>query len=134
MRIRPSRSLTSTGTIFPFTVQDGNTGSGYIELPYTLPQDFTLFVLLQEKSPETWIKKLDWLAEKGGMALVNMHPDYMNFGNGKPGLREFPATIYEDFLRYVKQKYHGQYWHALPKEAARFWKHREEKNTLRKAG
>jgi hypothetical protein len=31
-------------TIFPFWVQDGSTAKGFVELPYTLPQDFTLFV------------------------------------------------------------------------------------------
>ena len=55
-------------------MEDDGDRKGYIELPYTLPQDFTLFVLLQEKTPKTWMKKLDWIAEKGGMALVNVHP------------------------------------------------------------
>jgi len=50
---------------------------GYVELPYTLPQDSTLFVLLQEKTPAIWQRKLDWIAQHGGMALVLTHPDYM---------------------------------------------------------
>ncbi len=49
--------------IFPFWVEGPN-GTGYVELPYTLPQDFTLFVLLKEEGPETWKRKLEWLAEK----------------------------------------------------------------------
>lgn len=124
----------AAGTIFPFTVKDSAAGSGYVELPYTLPQDFTLFILMQEKSPELWIKKLDWLAEKGGMVLVNVHPDYMNFENRKCGIEEFPAAIYEDFLRCVNQKYRGQFWHALPQEAAEFWHQQEETVNLRKTG
>ena len=52
---------------------------GYIELPYTLAQDSTLFILLQEQSAEIWRRKLDWVAEHGGMALVNVHPDYLTF-------------------------------------------------------
>src|SRR5690242_143124 len=35
------------GTIFPFWVQ-GHGSRGYVELPYTLPQDSTLFLLFQE--------------------------------------------------------------------------------------
>ena len=53
---------------------------GYVELPYTLPQDFLLFILLQEKNIDTWKKKLDWIVDHGGMALFIAHPDYMNFG------------------------------------------------------
>src|ERR1035438_6836677 len=58
------------GRIFPFWVQspDGE-GPGFVEMPYTLPQDFTLFVLLGERSTATWRRKLDWIAANGGMAL-----------------------------------------------------------------
>ena len=53
--------------------------SGYVELPYTLPQDSTLFLLLKEKTNEIWKTKLDWIAQHGGMALLDTHPDYMRF-------------------------------------------------------
>ena len=108
------------GTIFPFWVKDQNNHKGYVELPYTLPQDFLLFIILQQKNIEIWKKKLDWIAENGGMALFIIHPDYMNFNN-KPHYEKYPAHYYEDFLNYIKTKYEGQYWHALPKDVARFW-------------
>ena len=41
------------GTIFPFWVP-GEAGGGYVELPYTLVQDFTLFRVLQEKNIDIW--------------------------------------------------------------------------------
>src|SRR5436853_2459612 len=69
-------------TIFPFWVGRSD-GSGYVELPYTLPQDSTLFLLLRETSIDIWKRKLDWVAEHGGMALVTVHPDYINFGDGR---------------------------------------------------
>ena len=109
------------GTIFPFWVQGGADKKGYVELPYTLPQDFTLFVIMKEKNIEIWKRKLDWIAEQGGMALVITHPDYMHFGDGKPGIEEYPAGLYEDFLEYIREMYDGQYWHVLPKEMAHFW-------------
>ena len=66
-------------TIFPFQVKDDRQDKGYVELPYTLPQDFTLFIILREESIDIWKKKLAWIAENGGMALLNTHPDYMSF-------------------------------------------------------
>jgi hypothetical protein len=107
-------------TIFPFWVHNHTNGKGYVELPYTLPQDFTLFILLQEKSIDVWIKKLAWIAEQGGMALVNTHPDYMHFDGGKLGLEEYPADYYAALLAHVQDTYAGQYWAALPAQLARF--------------
>lgn len=95
--------------------------SGYVELPYTLPQDSTLFLLFQEPSPAIWLKKLDWIAEHGGMALVNVHPDYINFGHRRNN-RQFPAAHYIQFLRFVQERYAGQFWNPLPKELARWFR------------
>ena len=57
--------------------------SGYVELPYTLPQDSTLFLVLAKRLPEIWMRKLDWIAEHGGMVLLDTHPDYMSFRMGR---------------------------------------------------
>src|SRR5206468_505000 len=105
-------------TIFPFWVSRDD-GTGYVELPYTLPQDSTLFVLLRERSIETWKRKLDWVAEHGGMALVNVHPDYMNF-DGRPASSEYGAHLYQDFLEYVRARYGRHAWFALPRDVAAY--------------
>ena len=110
------------GTIYPFTISGNSHQRGYVELPYTLPQDHTLFVIMRERDIAIWKKKLDWIVEKGGMALFITHPDYMNCEKGRCGIEEYPMKFYEEFLDYIKSKYEGQYWHALPKEMARFWK------------
>ena len=110
------------GTVFPFLVRDKtNPSKAYVELPYTLPQDFTLFIILKEKSIDIWLKKLNWIATHGGMALLNAHPDYMSF-SGKKQLEEYPADFYRGFLEYVRERYSGKFWHVLPKEMARFWR------------
>lgn len=109
----------AVGTIFPFWVPGPN-NSGFVELPYTLPQDFTLFVVLREPNIEIWKKKLDWVAERGGMALLNTHPDYMCF-NGKTSQNEFPAAFYDEFLTYAKEKYAGAYWSTTPCMVSRFY-------------
>lgn len=110
-------------TIFPFLVQRKN-GSTYVEIPYTLPQDFTLFILMK-KTNDLWKRKLDWIVEKGGMALLNTHPDYAALDGSKPNQEEYPVCLYENFLNYIKERYDGQFWNPLPKTLAAWWKKRE---------
>jgi glycosyltransferase involved in cell wall biosynthesis len=120
-------------TIFPFWVpapsassrrsgiSDDASPGGYVELPYTLPQDSTLFLLLEEKTASIWKHKLDWIAEHGGMALFITHPDYMTFSDrpsGKAG--QYPVELYKTLLEHVRCKYAGEYWQPLPKEMAAF--------------
>lgn len=109
------------GTIFPFTVTDGSRQRKYVELPYTLPQDFTLFIMMKETTNDVWKEKLSWIVDHGGMVLLNVHPDYMCFGGRKPRLEEYRAALYEEFLSHILTQYEGQYWHIVPKEIARFW-------------
>jgi peptidoglycan/xylan/chitin deacetylase (PgdA/CDA1 family) len=109
-------------TIFPFWVPREEGRGGYVELPYTLPQDSTLFIFMQERSSEVWKRKLDWIAEKGGMALFIAHPDYMHFGSGKAPLGEYSVEFYREFLKYVQSRYEGQYWQALPLSLARYFR------------
>jgi len=109
-------------TIFPFWVPGPADHPGYVELPYTLPQDSTLFLLLREKSPEIWLRKLDWVAQNGGMVLVNVHPDYLRFSGDRESASTFPASFYRQLLDYVRTRYAGQYWQALPRQVALFAK------------
>lgn len=112
------------GTIFPFYVAGVNGTKGYVELPYTLPQDFTLFVLFREQTIDIWKQKLDWVASHGGMVLLNTHPDYMNFTTKAGGKESYPAHNYQELLRYLGDRYAGLYWHVLPREMAAFWTER----------
>lgn len=91
---------------------------GYVELPYTLPQDSTLFLFLRERSIDIWKKKVDWIVEQGGMILLDTHPDYMTMAGGKPGRHEYPAEFYRHLLEYIRSKYRDSYWHALPRQMA----------------
>lgn len=129
-----------SGTIFPFWVgrpeidgapapaTDLNPGartpphrSGYWELPYTLPQDSTLFLVLEKASNEIWLRKLDWLAESGGMALINVHPDYMDVSTRRNGTPRSVGEHYLDLLRHINSRYPDSYWHCLPREMAAFF-------------
>jgi glycosyltransferase involved in cell wall biosynthesis len=127
------------GTIFPFWVprvagsqpSAGNSqrtlnpqlstlNSGYIELPYTLAQDSTMFLLLRERHPDIWFQKLDWVARHGGMVLVNVHPDYVRFGNEPASQLTFPSECYARLLEYARQRYGDSFWQPLPRELAAY--------------
>ncbi|NLF79482.1 MAG: hypothetical protein GX573_27635 [Chloroflexi bacterium] len=95
-------------TIWPFRM------GRFLELPYTLAQDFTLVTLLGQRTPELWQLKVAFIREFGGMALANTHPDYLRS----------PATwdVYARFLADMREQ--GGWWHALPCEVARWWNDR----------
>ena len=118
-------------TIFPFWVPGNSNQKGYVELPYTLPQDFLLYILMRQRNIDIWKKKLDWIAENSGMALFISHPDYIRF-NRKTHYQKYPVKYYEEFLTYIKTKYEGQYWHALPRDVARFWSTNYRRDTMSK--
>lgn len=110
-------------TIFPFHVKPnaGVGGVGYVELPYTLPQDSTLFLLLREKTTDIWKRKLEWIANNGGMALVNIHPDYVNFSGRHHSNSCYPSTLLDDFMKHVHSNYHGEFWNPLARDLAAWY-------------
>jgi hypothetical protein len=109
------------GTIFPFFVEGTQGRRGYVELPYTLVQDSTLFLLLCERSIDIWKSKVDWIVERGGMVLLNLHPDYLTFGDGQPDAGTFAARHYAELLTYIGNRYAGQYWAPLPRDLAQWY-------------
>ena len=114
-------------TIFPFWVPkppgaNGTSRNGYMELPYTLPQDSTLYSILREKNIAIWKQKLEWLAGHGGMALLNTHPDYMDFAGGACSGQEYPVSYYREFLEFVRSSHGTACWHATPREVAAYAK------------
>lgn len=112
----------SSKQIFPSWIRNGAINRGYIEIPYTLPQDFTLFVLMKEKNNDIWKRKLNWIAENGGMVLLKTHPDYMYFNGSKATIDTYPVDYYYDFLLYLKKAYSDSYWHVLPKTLAKYFR------------
>jgi peptidoglycan/xylan/chitin deacetylase (PgdA/CDA1 family) len=98
------------GTIWPFVA------GRFVELPYTLPQDHTLFVSLGLRDDQIWKNKLEFIIRHQGMALMLTHPDYLT------NRRE--SEIYFQFLNHVKNC--GEYWHGLPMEITRWWREREQ--------
>jgi hypothetical protein len=97
-----------TMSIWPFIL------GRFVELPYTLAQDYTLTTVLGETTPRLWLQKVDFIERYQGMVLVNTHPDYLSVPvNWK---------VYTDFLQAMRHR--EGYWRALPREAARWWSER----------
>jgi hypothetical protein len=94
-----------TMSIWPFFI------GHFVELPYTLVQDYTLTSVLGEKSPRIWLEKVNFIEKYHGMALINTHPDYLK--------NKSTWDVYCQFLSAMKRR--ACYWHALPGEVAKWW-------------
>jgi len=69
--------------------------------------------LLREQSPKVWLDKLDWVASKGGLALVNVHPDYVCFNGESPRRRTFPVAYYRALLTHLRERHADSAWETL---------------------
>jgi hypothetical protein len=97
-------------SLLPFFVGD------VVELPITLPQDHTLFVILGARDARTWLDKIAWIRERGGLAVVLTHPDYVHAAPALPAYEELLTTVAAD----------PDVWRPLPKEVAAWWRRRAE--------
>lgn len=94
-----------------------------VELPITLVQDHTLFVILRERDERLWALKARLLRERGGMALLLTHPDYM-LGDR--------LGVYDRFLSVLASD--DSAWHALPHEVSAWWRRRAESSLVESDG
>jgi hypothetical protein len=94
-----------------------------VELPITLPQDHTLFTILQHPDGEVWLRKAKHIRDRGGMALVLTHPDYAHDQRLADGYRLLLDTFADD----------GTAWQALPRDVAVWWRQRAA-STIRADG
>jgi peptidoglycan/xylan/chitin deacetylase (PgdA/CDA1 family) len=91
-----------------------------VELPYTLPQDHTLFTLLR-RSGALWIEQAKAIEERFGLIQVLSHPDRGYLGD--PGKRAF----YIELLNALSER--QQLWKALPRDVSAWWRRRESGET-----
>ncbi len=88
----------------------------FIELPYTLAQDYTVTEVLGETTPRLWQEKVEFIRAHHGMALLNTHPDYLR--------KAKTLRIYTEFLAAMRDQ--AGFHHALPRDIARWWRARSE--------
>jgi hypothetical protein len=87
---------------------------GLVELPLTLPQDHTLFVILGRHDGSAWIEKASFLRDRGGLAQVLTHPDYLL----SPRILDAYRQLLEHFAADETA------WRALPRDVSAWWRRR----------
>jgi hypothetical protein len=85
-------------------------------LPITLTQDHTLFELLGHRDETVWLDKARFLRQRGGMALILTHPDYVE----TPHLLDSYRRLLQEFAD------DSTAWKALPREVSDWWRRRSE--------
>jgi peptidoglycan/xylan/chitin deacetylase (PgdA/CDA1 family) len=88
-----------------------------VELPYTLPQDHTLFTLLGHRTPDLWIEQATRIEKDYGLIECLTHPDRGYLGNARE------RGMYAEFLRSMAERPHV--WRALPRDVAKWWRSRD---------
>jgi peptidoglycan/xylan/chitin deacetylase (PgdA/CDA1 family) len=99
-------------TVWPFFI------GRLVELPYTLPQDHTLFTLLGHRSATLWIDVAGELEREYGLIQVIAHPDEGYLAD--PRKRGY----YVEFLEAMAER--EKVWRALPREVAEWWLRRAD--------
>jgi peptidoglycan/xylan/chitin deacetylase (PgdA/CDA1 family) len=99
------------GSFFPFPMGE------MVELPITLPQDHTLFELLEQTDAETWLTVLRRIKDTNGMACVLAHPDPAAGYIGMPGNEAH-------YIRLMDEVAGSDAWTPLARDLARWWRRR----------
>jgi peptidoglycan/xylan/chitin deacetylase (PgdA/CDA1 family) len=100
-------------TLWPFFIGD------VVELPYTLPQDHTLFTLLGLKTVGPWMDQVKRIRSAFGLVQCITHPDPGYLGERRNEL------LYSEFLDALATE--DRIWHTLPRELARWWRARSNR-------
>ena len=97
-------------TWLPYMIED------LVELPITLTQDHTLFDLLGHRDESVWVEKARFLRQRGGMALVLTHSDYV----GQPYVLDSYRRLLQEFAD------DSTAWKALPRDVSDWWRSRSD--------
>ena len=117
----------------PYEPIPGGTASAWpffhgdvVELPYTAPQDHTLFNLLDHHDGSLWRRQFDRIIACNGLFQAVTHPDSEYLG------RSVVSAAYRDLLEAVASR--EDVWVALPRDIADWWRRRMNGLTPRDDG
>jgi peptidoglycan/xylan/chitin deacetylase (PgdA/CDA1 family) len=107
----------------PFEPQPGGCCSPWpfligavVELPYTLPQDHTVFTLLGQRTPQLWLDVARGIESRNGLIQCLTHPDPGYLGDA------WKRRLYGEFLDAIADR--DTIWRALPADVATWWRGR----------
>lgn len=107
----------------PYEAQPGGVCSSWpffignvVELPYTLPQDHTLFNLMGCRDAGPWVEQMRRLKSSFGLIQCVSHPDRGYLGESRN------EAIYRDFLDILRDE--EGVWHTLPRQVCEWWRAR----------
>jgi peptidoglycan/xylan/chitin deacetylase (PgdA/CDA1 family) len=93
-----------------------------VEVPYTLPQDHTLFTVLGRRSVQPWLDQAAEIEDRFGMIQCLSHPDRGYLGDADK------RAVYREFLDALAER--DRLWPALPRDVARWWRNRESRGVI----
>jgi peptidoglycan/xylan/chitin deacetylase (PgdA/CDA1 family) len=99
---------------------------GVVELPYTAPQDHTLFSLLEHRDSTLWREQLERVTACNGLFQLLTHPDGDYLGQPAAG------RAYRDVLEAIAGR--DDLWVALPRDVADWWRRRAQGLTPQENG
>jgi peptidoglycan/xylan/chitin deacetylase (PgdA/CDA1 family) len=109
-----------TATLWPFFHGE------VVELPYTAPQDHTLYNLLRHDDSTLWRTQLAEVVSRHGLFQTITHPDAGYLG------RPEVARAYRELLDSMALRW--DVWVALPRDVAAWWRSRRDGSTPRDDG
>jgi peptidoglycan/xylan/chitin deacetylase (PgdA/CDA1 family) len=98
-------------SVWPFFIGE------VVELPYTMPQDHTLFTLLGHRSIALWQDQLERVERMHGLVELLTHPDPGYLGD------HTKRALYVEFLDAIRER--RGLWKPLPRDVARWWRQRD---------
>jgi hypothetical protein len=100
-------------TVFPYFI--GN----ILELPLTTSQDYTLFHILEDYTPDLWKEQMALITARHGLMSFITHPDYI--------LSERTLPVYRNLLTHLSNlRGEKKVWIARPGDVNRWWRQRSE--------
>lgn len=98
-----------------------------LELPLTTTQDYTLFHILGDYAITLWVRQLEMIRQKNGLASFIIHPDYV--------IEKQAQNTYRALLAHIsKLRSEGRIWVALPGEVDGWWRERSQMKLVREDG
>ncbi len=100
-------------TVFPYFIGD------LLELPLTTTQDYALFNILRQDSPDLWMRQIGIIREQNGLISILVHPDYIQ--------DEHKSQLYRTLLTYLNQlRRKENVLIATPDEVNAWWRTRNQ--------